>query len=37
MRASEKKIRGLVIWDWYFNGRIETMSTKKKDNERKGC
>ena len=36
MRAFEK-IRGLVIWDWYFSGKMETISTKKKGNERKGC
>ena len=36
MRAFEK-IRELVIWDWYFSGRMETISTKKKGNERKGC
>ena len=29
------KIRGLVIRDWYFSGRMETISTKKKGNERK--
>ena len=28
MRAFEK-IRELVIWDWYFSGRMETISTKK--------
>ena len=31
------KIRGLVIRDWYFSGRMETISTKKKGKERKGC
>ena len=31
------KIRGLVIWDWYFSGRMETISMKKKGNERKEC
>ena len=31
-----RKNRGLVIWDWYFCGRMETISTKKKVNERKG-
>ena len=31
------KIRELVILDWYFSGRMETISTKKKGNERKGC
>ena len=36
MRAFEK-IRGLVIWDRYSSGRMETTSTKKKGNERKGC
>ena len=34
MRVFEK-IRGLVIWDWYFSGRMETISTKKKGKERK--
>ena len=34
MRAFEK-MRELVIWDWYFSGRMETISTKKKGNERK--
>ena len=29
-----KKIRGLVILDWYVNGRMETISTKKKGNKR---
>ena len=32
-----EKIRGLVIWDWYFSGRMQVISTKKKGNERKGC
>ena len=36
MHAFEK-IRELVIWDWYFSGRIETISGKEKDHERKGC
>ena len=36
MRAFEK-MRELVIWDWYFSGRMETISTKKKGNERKRC
>ena len=30
-----EKISQLVIKDWYFNGRMETISTKK-GNERKG-
>ena len=25
-----EKIRGLVIWDWCFSGRRETISTKRK-------
>ena len=29
MRVFEK-IRGLVIWDWYFSGRMEMTSTKRK-------
>ena len=36
MHAFEK-IWGLVIWDWYFSGRMEKSSMKKKGNERKGC
>ena len=32
-----EKIRVLVIWDWYFSGRMETICTKKKGIERKGC
>ena len=36
MHAFEK-IRELVIWGWYFSGRMETISTKKKGNERKEC
>ena len=36
MHASEKYI-GLVIWDWLPSGRMETIGTKKKGNERKGC
>ena len=36
MRAFEKN-RGLEIWDWYFSGRMETISMKKKGNERKEC
>ena len=36
MRAFEK-IKELVIWDWYFSGRMETSSRKKKGNERKEC
>ena len=36
MRAFEK-MRELVIWDWYFSGRMETISTKKKGNESEGC
>ena len=30
-----KKIE-LVIWCWYFTGRMETISTRKKGNKRKG-
>ena len=29
-----KKIVGLVIWDWYFSGRMETISTKEKGNKK---
>ena len=36
MRAFEK-IRELFIWDWYFSGRMETISAKKKGIERKEC
>ena len=36
MHAFEK-IRGLVIQDWYFSGRMEIISREKKENERKGC
>ena len=36
MHAFEK-IRGIVIWDWYFSERMETISMKKKGNERKEC
>ena len=36
MHAFEK-IRKLFIWDWYFSGRMETISTKEKGNERKEC
>ena len=32
-----KKIRGLVILDWYFSGRMETISTPEKGNKRKEC
>ena len=32
MRAFEK-IRGLLIWDWYFSWRMEIISTEKKGNE----
>ena len=32
-----EKIKELVIWDWYFSGRMEAISTKKKGNERKEC
>ena len=35
MGAFEK--RELVIWNWYFSGRMDTISMKKKGNERKGC
>ena len=35
MHAFEKTKR-LFIWDWYFTGRMETIRTKKKVNERKG-
>ena len=31
------KIRGLVIYDWYFSWRMEIISTEKKGNKRKGC
>ena len=31
------KKRELVIWDWYFSGRMETINMKKKGNERKKC
>ena len=31
MRAFEKK--ELVIWDWYFTGRMEMISTKEKVKE----
>ena len=31
------KNRELVICDWYFSGRMETTSTKKKGNEREEC
>ena len=30
-------IRELVSWGWYVGGRMETISTKKKGKERKGC
>ena len=36
MRTLEK-IRELVIQDGYFSGRMETISTKEKGDERKGC
>ena len=36
MRAFEKH-KGLVIWDWYFSGRMGTISMKKKGNERTEC
>ena len=32
-----QKIRGLVIWDWYFSGRMEIISTEEKVKERKEC
>ena len=32
-----EKIIELVIWDWYFSARMETISMKVKGNERKGC
>ena len=35
MRAFEKN-RELDILDWYFSGRMEMISMKKKGNERKG-
>ena len=36
MHAFEKN-RVLVIWDRYFSGRMQMISTKKKGNERKEC
>ena len=36
MRAFEK-IRELVISDWYFSGRMETISEKEKGNIIKEC
>ena len=27
-----EEIKGLVIKDWYFSGRMETISTKMKSN-----
>ena len=36
MHAFEK-IRGLVILDCYFGGKMETISTQQKGNERKEC
>ena len=34
MRVFEK-IKELVIWDWYFSGRMETINTKEKGNEKR--
>ena len=36
MHAFEK-ICQLVIWDWYFSGRMEMITTKNIGNERKEC
>ena len=36
MREFEK-IRGLVIFDWYFSERMEIISTGEKGNEREEC
>ena len=36
MPAFEKN-RGLGIWDWYFRGRMERISMKKKGNKKKEC
>ena len=37
VKCASEANRGLVILDWYFSAGMETTSTKKKGNERKGC